>query len=159
MIKWIANLTTPEMWFYGLVSMVVSSVLGQWVNQRLSHSMAIQRENRKARITAAVNFRNAFNIEKYGTLRGHTLNNVLSGVVGGDGTPYEGDYAKHKRAVHDYRIHLGRVNTIRLNMAWKKYHGGNEDCPNFFKLYCIKEKGPEILNERIKELRKFGEIK
>jgi hypothetical protein len=45
---------------------------------------------------------------------------------------------------------------MRLDLAWNKYHGGNEECPDFFKEYCIKENGPDLIKQRLTKLKSIG---
>jgi hypothetical protein len=105
------------------------------------------RNNRINRtVAAAKNFRSAINPEAFNDIRGHILHGAL---------------IKHfpvlKIAVHEYRIYLGLFDRIRLNRAWKEYHGGNEKHPNLFNQYCLPTNGPVLLKDRLKKLKENGE--
>jgi hypothetical protein len=158
MIEWVNGTSVAERWIYGLALTAIAGLIIQWFNQRLSHSLAIRREKRKNRVVASESYLAAFNIEHIPKMQGHELHNCLLGTIAGDGTRFEGEYFIHKKVVQNYRVHLGLVERFRFNYAWAKYHGGNEDNPDLFKQYCVKELGQDVLFKRLTKLKRFGVI-
>ena len=88
----------------------------------------------------------------------HLLDVLDRGLVPGNGEKFEGEYFRHKRAVYEYRIYLGWFDSLRLNKAWKKYHGGDEENPDLLQ-YCTRDDGPTILRKRLKKLRSIANKK
>lgn len=146
MIEWVVKLAEPERWFYGIVATIVTGLIVALANQRINHALAARRERRKNIIVASAAFRAVVNPESFKGIKGHVLHGALI-----DSFPIL------KAGVHEYRIHLGWLDGIRLDRAWAKYHGGSEQYPELFKPYCIKDNGPELLKHRLESLRKIGE--
>ncbi len=127
MIEWINSFSSQERWLYGII---VSFTFGI-VLVIIRYILAGRIERRRNLVNAALAFRQIINTEIFNDISGHSLNNMLLGVTTNNHV-IEGEFTKHKRAVNEFRIHLGCVNRWRLNKAWKKYHGGNEQAPDFF---------------------------
>ena len=145
MMEWIVELTEQERWFYGIIFGGISFLIANWLIQWLVHSLAIKRERHKNIVAASATFRTAINPAIFGEMKGHQLHGALINY-----------FPVFKSAVHEYQISLGWMDRLRLNSAWNKYHGGNEEYPDFFKTYCIKANGPEFLRERLNKLRSIG---
>jgi hypothetical protein len=159
MIQWITSITSAEMWLYGLVAGLVTMILGGWVVQRINHSLAVHRERQSKIVTAAAIFREAIDLEAIAGLAGDKLLNVLCmEPIIREGVKLEGIFFKHKRAIHEYRINLNRRDRLRLDKAWGKYHGGDEDCPteHLFYHYCVPSDGPEKLRKRLEALKSLA---
>jgi len=118
-----------------------------------------------AKIQAAIVFRNAIDSDFIqDSTTGYILVNALTGVTTGGlaGSQWiKGAYAKHKRAVREFRFHLSRKERIALNEAWNEYTGGNEDYPDFFVMYGMPgdgcpDKGQQLLKQRLEKLRSIG---
>jgi hypothetical protein len=106
------------------------------------------RNGKKVRVAnAALIYRNSIDPDKFYGLKGHLLHGALIQT-----------FPDLKKAVHEFRLHLGVAGKISLNRAWKEYHGGEEEYPDFFKTYCIPDHGPSLLKQRLEYLRKAGEI-
>lgn len=65
------------------------------------------------------------------------------------------EFDKQKIATHEFRRHLGFINRIRFNKAWKTYHGGYEDYPDF-KPYFMTDNGQKLFNHRVDKILKFS---
>jgi len=63
-------------------------------------------------------------------------------------------YPRYRKAVSDFRRHLGIINRLRFDHAWKKYHGGNEDRPDFTPYSDGKDRHQNF-SKRIDALLKF----
>lgn len=118
-----------------------------------THRLSLWREQRARQVGAAATFRAAIDPGFIGDLRGHALVLALVGAQHGTGPRIDGIYAKHRRAVNEFRHYLGPIDRFRLNRVWEAYHGGNEDCPDFLVLYGITQDGPERLKKHIETLR------
>ena len=106
------------------------------------------RNGKKVRVAnAALTFRNAIDPDKFKGLEGHGLHSAMIQI-----------FPDHKKAVHEFRLHLGIIGKFRLDRAWKAYNGGEEEYPDYFKAYCIPDHGPSLLKHRLEQLRKAGEI-
>lgn len=102
--------------------------------------------NRKSRLAAAAaTFRAAIDPEAFTRWRGHDLHKALVR-----------DFPAHKKAVVEFRHYLRGKDRLRLEQAWAKYHGGSEENPDFFVMYCIPANGPELLKQRLEALRDAG---
>jgi hypothetical protein len=104
-------------------------------------------DKRKSLRIAARDFRNAINPEGFKEMRGHILHGALIQT-----------FPDFKKAVHEFRLHLGITEKISLDRVWKEYHGEGEECPDFFVMYCLHDNGPSLLKQRLEKLRKAGEI-
>ncbi len=133
------TLSARDMWFLGIAGTLALALI---VNRLTDDS---NRRN-TARVAAAT-FRNSINPEIFKELRGHLLHKALIET-----------FPELKKAVNEFRIHLGIIRKFRLNRAWEEYHGGNEEYPDFFVMYCLQDNGPLLLKERLERLRKIGEI-
>jgi hypothetical protein len=147
MVKWFLERTEAERWAIGVVAAFTGAFFVQWFAQRLNHALAIQRDRRNNLTAASIAFRTAINPELFNEMRGHYLHAALAQT-----------FPDLKKAVHEFRLHLGVAGKISLNRAWKEYHGGEEEYPDFFKTYCIPDHGPSLLKQRLENLRKAGEI-
>ena len=127
MIEWILSLSTEEKVIYGITVPIIVGTIIALINQRLNHSFAIRRDRRKALVEAAAKLRVAIDFARIESFSEYHLLDVLDrGLVPGDGEKFEGEFFKHKRAVHEYRIYLPWFDRFRFNRAWKKYHGGDK---------------------------------
>jgi len=138
------NITGPE-------ATIIACVVAAFVTFYIRHKNAVA--------AAAVLFRATIDPEFIGDLHGHPLESALLGATAGSlagGFKVEGLYWKHRRAVNEFRHYLGPIDRCRLDRAWKAYHGGNEDYPNLFVMYCLPPNGPELLKHRLESLRKIG---
>lgn len=141
-----------DLWLLRAAGALVVILLGSIIYR--SNIFSIDRK--KTLIQAAAKFRDVIDITRVKNLREYDLLNALhSGLVPGNGEQFEGEYFIHKRAVHEYRVYLTLLGRFRLNGAWKKYHGGDEDHPDLLQ-YCNRDDGPELLKNRLEKLRAFG---
>lgn len=139
----IANsLSESERWIYGLLLLAVITWNGHWLAQRLNHALAIRRECGSRLASAAATFRAAIDPSVFAELRGHPLHGALIKV-----------FPNHLAAAHEFRRYLGPIDRWRFSRAWKAYHGGSEDHPNWFPRYCVPYGGPELLVQRLEALR------
>lgn len=141
MNEWITKLSPNEMALYGLLI----TAIGGAVLALLNHMLSTRRERHKNLIPAAVAFRSTINSDIFRGIKGHQLHGALIQ-----------SYPMFKAAVHEYHIHLGWFDRLRLNLAWKQYCSGNEEYPELFKPYCIKDNGPETLKYRLEKLKSIG---
>lgn len=132
-------LSVADLWLLGIVGGLGIAWLGYRISDTLNRRNSL-------RIAAGV-FRNAINPEMFKELRGHALHGALIQ-----------SFPDLKKTVQEFRLHLGAAERISLNRAWKEYHGGEVEYPDFFKTYCIPDHGPSLLKQRLENLRKIGEI-
>jgi len=159
MIEWIINLSTEEKCIYAIVFPVIAGIIIALVNQVLNHTLSSRRERRKTLVEVSAKFRSVISIERIAPFREyHLFDGLERGLVPGHGEIFEGEYFKHKRAVHEYRIYLRFYDRVRLNKAWKKYHGGDEENPDLLQ-YCNRDDGPKILRKRLEKLRSIANKK
>lgn len=147
MIEWFTN-RDPVWWFFttGYICIV-----GLWVIVLL----LTKRAKRKRLILASPEFRSAIDIDRIAPFREYHLLRVLdTGLVPEDREQFEGEFFKHKRAVHKYRTYLPWLKRFRFRKAWKEYHGGDEDHPDLLQ-YCTRDDGPELLRKRLEKLLTF----
>ncbi len=118
-----------------------------------------------AKIQAAIVYRDALDGDFIqDSTTGYILVNALTGVTTGalaGSQKIEGAYARHKRAVREFKFHLSRKERRALNEAWNEYTGGNEDYPDFFVMYGMPgdgcpDKGQQLLRQRLEKLRSIG---
>ncbi len=102
---------------------------------------------------AAATFRTAIDPEIANRFKGHSLHAALLGAKADNGYKIDGVYFKHRKAFYEYKRYLGPLGRFRINRAWKEYHGGNEECPNFLVMYCLSPKKHELLKSRLESLR------
>jgi len=115
------------------------------------------RNGRKVRLAqAAAVFRTAIDPHIFRDLTGHALHGALYSVSACNGKIIDGAFPKHKNAVNEFRRYLNPIERFCLNHAWNKYTGGNDDCPNFFVMYCGSENGAKLLKSRLEALRDVG---
>lgn len=101
---------------------------------------------RRARLAAAaVAFRAAIDPEVSSNWGGHNLHKALIQA-----------FPAHKKAVVEFRHYLRGKDRLRLEQAWGNYHGGSEENPDFFVMYCVPANGPELLKQRLEALRGAG---
>jgi hypothetical protein len=113
--------------------------------------------NKRNRIAqAAVPFRAAIDPTAIEGLQGHALHGALLGVNAGNGQRIEGVFHKHKRAYIEFRRYLYGSDLNRLDCAWQDYAGDNDECPNFFVMYCGSEDKATLLKNRLEALRNAG---
>ncbi len=126
-------------------------------------AMRVARFN--AKLQAAIVYRNALDGDFIqDSTTGYILVNALTGVTTGGlagSQKIAGAYAKHKRAVREFRFHLSKKERRRLDEAWNEYTGGNEDYPDFFVMYGMPgdgcpDKGQQLLRQRLEKLRSIG---
>jgi hypothetical protein len=159
MFEWITELNIPKGWFYGIIATAIAGVIVGTINKILNHTLATRRDRRKALIQASVKFRFAIDLARIESFSEYHLLDVLDrGLIPGDGEKFEGEFFKHKRAAHEYRIYLPWFERFRFNKAWKKYHGGDEKNPDLFQ-YCTRDDGPAILRKRLEKLRSIANKK
>lgn len=132
-------LTATDLYLLGIVGCLGIA----WIGYRISDTL--NRRN-SLRVAAGV-FRNAINPEIFKEMRGHILHGALIQTFPG-----------LKKTVNEFRLHLGTIGKISLDHAWKEYHGDDEECPDYFKMYCIHDNGSFLLKQRLEQLRKVGEI-
>ena len=132
-------LSQADLWLLGICGALVLA----WIVYRFNDTL----DRRKSLRTAAEVFRNAINPEIFKEMRGHILHGALIQT-----------FPELKKTVNEFNLHLGTIGKISLDRAWKEYHGGDEECPDFFKMYCIHDNGPSLLKQRLQNLRKAGEI-
>lgn len=118
---------------YAVIGAVLLACFGGYVAYRA---------NRKGRIAeAAATFRAAIDPSVFSTPRGHQLHGVLIKV-----------FPKHREAAKEFRRHLGPIARLRFDRAWRAYHGGSEEHPNFTRFY-IQENGSEFLLEKLEAIK------
>lgn len=106
------------------------------------HRLSFWRE-RHARLTnAATFFRAAVDPAVFCGLSGHPLHGALIQV-----------FPKHLAAAREFRRYLGPLSYWQFIRAWKAYHGGSEENPDWFVRYCLPKNGPELLVQRLEALR------
>ena len=120
----------PTAWTIGLTVALIG-VLGAFQIQRYL-----------GRREAAATFRAAINPSFFAGLRGHRLHGALIQA-----------FPKHLAAAHEFRRYLGPIGRWRFSVAWKAYHGGSEEHPDWFVRYCLPNNGPELLAQRLESLR------
>lgn len=149
------ELLDSDIWLLGIVGALITALLGSII-----YRTNASRINRKtALIQTAAKFREAIDISRIEHIREyHLLNALDSGLVPEEGERFEGEYFKHKRAVREYWVYLPWYGRFRLNKAWKKYHGGDEEHPDLWQ-YCNRDDGPELLKKRLEKLRRLGNTK
>ena len=94
------------------------------------------------RAAAAATFRTAINPSIFTGLRGHQLHGALIKA-----------FPAHITAAHELMCYLGYVDRRRFSKAWNAYHGGSEKQPDWFVIYCLPDRGTELLVQRIEALR------
>jgi hypothetical protein len=121
----------------GIVGSILLACFGAYLVWRNGH---------KSRLAAAAaTFRAAIDPDAFTNWSGHDLHKALAQA-----------FPAHKAAAHEFKRYLGPIDKLRLDRAWGEYHGGNEECPDFFKLYCIPASGPKLLKQRLGALRNAG---
>ncbi len=145
-----------------IIGGAISATIGGFIGYYSARRVAAY----SAKIQAAIIYRNALDSDFIQNLTGHILVNALQGVVTGslDGNVrIEGAYARHKRAVREFKYHLDRKERDSLDKAWNEYHGGNEDYPDFFVMYGMPgdkdkepDRGQQLLKHRLEKLRSIG---
>lgn len=119
------------------MSSVVVAFIGGYVALRVS------RGGRLA--SAAATFRATIDPGVFVNQHGHALHGVLVK-----------QFPIYRSAVGEFRRYLGPIDKFRLQKAWRDFHGGNEEHPNFTPYYT-KELGHLILKERLETLRNVAQ--
>lgn len=114
-----------------------------------ANRLTLWRSRRDSRIIYGKLLRDAFSdeIKIYESGDNISTGHILHGIL-------IKAFAKHKTAFHEYRIHLGIIRRFRIDRAWKKYHGGDENNPNF-QPYYIYDNRQSIFLSRVKKLLAF----
>ncbi|MDD5391128.1 MAG: hypothetical protein PHD37_17465 [Gallionellaceae bacterium] len=102
---------------------------------------AFQVHRYMGRCHAASIFRAAIDPTVFSGLNGHALHGALIKVF-----PY------HLAAAKEFRRYLGPIDRWRFRKAWIAYHGGSEDQPDWFVLYCVPENGNQLLVNHLESL-------
>ena len=122
---------------YSVIGTVLLVCLGAYLNWRVGH---------KARLAAAAaNFRITFDHAMFSGIHGHQLHGALIREV-----------PKHRAAATEFRRFLGPLDNLRFNRAWKDYHGGNDEYPDFVPYY-IRDNGCQLLIKRLENLRNVAD--
>lgn len=107
------------------------------------------RNGHKARIAvAAATFRAAidptvfYSFNGSVALHGHVLHAALIQT-----------FPAHMAAAHEFRRYLNPIERWRFSRAWKAYHGGSEEHPDWFMRYCLPNNGTQLLTQRLEALR------
>lgn len=106
------------------------------------HRLSFWRERRARLANAAIAFRAAVDPAVFCGLRGHPLHGSLIQV-----------FPKHLAAAREFQRYLSPFNYWRFSRAWKAYHGGSEENPDWFMRYCLPANGPALLAQRLENLR------
>jgi len=85
------------------------------------------------------------NVKEWDTQLIHVLNRILTD-----------EFIGQKKAVAEFRRHLSYFAGRSFDKAWKEYHGGYEDYPDF-KKYLMSETWPDLFLERVNKILKFTE--
>jgi hypothetical protein len=101
------------------------------------------RNSRKSRLAeAAATFRSSIAPSAFSGMRGHQLHGALIRA-----------YPVHREAAKEFRRYLGPITKYRFERAWRAYHRGDEEHPEFTPYY-IRESGPETLFLRLEALKR-----
>lgn len=103
---------------------------------------AFQVQRYLGRREAAAAFRATIDPSVFAGLRGHLLHGALIQI-----------FPKHIAAAHEFRRYLSPIDRWRFRKAWRAYHGGSEEHPDWFVRYCLPRNGPQLLTERLEALR------
>jgi hypothetical protein len=121
-IDWIFSLTENERWVIGFFALLIVTLVGHWFSQRLSHNLAILREQKSRFKDASIEFRSAFMDE-------------LSILESGNGTTIKtrqcllDAFKKHSKAVVIFRQYVPLFKRRNFDKVWHEYYYGQKFDP------------------------------
>lgn len=118
------------------------AIIGACLTSLIPHRLSFWRERRARLAATSIVFRATIDPSVFAGLRGHPLHGALIQV-----------FPKHLAAAHEFRRYLGPIDRWRFRKAWRAYHGGSEDYPDWFVRYRLPNNGPELLVQRLEALR------
>lgn len=119
---------------YGIIGVVLLACFSAYLAWRNGHKTRLA--------SAATTFRSAIDPTVFSGLRGHPLHGALIK-----------HFPAHLAATHEFRRYLGFIDRWRFRKAWRAYHGGSEENPDWFTHYCLPNDGPLLLVHRLETLR------